>query len=356
MKASAPRTKNVFFILLILVFTALPQPAQSEIVFEENFDSQPDWELTQPLGSNSAISAYRGESSIPPGFHSYRIQGSSYQTNRHNSIIIDSTNARGGSGKAITFWNEAGDTNCDAGGGWCSDNQIGISLPKGYNELYVRFYIKFQYGWKWSNESSVMHKIYRVTHWEGGSPYLFFSNGNQHPLSTGLLTVWNDGKANISHMLNYRYEVTYYPDQASPKHSDRSRIAYYPGGSFSGAGPSFESQGQTGDNQWHLWEFHIKMNSSVGATDGVAEYFYDGQLILRVDDLAFSDNGAQASPRKNWNYVTFGGNSFNHYAPLSEAAEQWYAIDDIIISTTPLLSNDPSTTSPKPRITSKKVE
>lgn len=76
------------------------------------------------------------------------------------------------------------------------------------------------------------------------------------------------------------------------------------------------------------------MNSAVGAEDGIAQYYFDGDLIMEVTDFAFSDNGSQTSPRLNWNYVAFGGNSYNHYAPLSQAAEQWYAVDDIVISTT----------------------
>ncbi len=338
----------IFFV--ISGYTLLAQSSQGEIIFEENFDSQPDWQLTQPIGSNTAISSYNGENTIPTGFHSYRIQGSSYQNNQHNSIIIDNTNARGGLGKGMTFWNESGDTNCDSGGGWCSDNQIGIHLPNGHNELYVSYYIKFQSNWKWSNEASIMEKIWRVSHYHGGSPYIFFSNGNQHPLATGLLTVWNQGNANTSHMLNYRYEVTYYPDQANPEHDDRARVAYYPGGNYSGTGPEFSDTGQLGDGEWHLCQYHIKMNSSVGVTDGIIEYFFDGNLILRVDDLAWSDTGGQQSPRLNWNYITFGGNTYNHYAPISEFAEQWYAIDDIVISTTPI--NNQSPIEPRPQIKS----
>lgn len=350
MKSPIINTKKYILFFLISIVCVVPRLSYGDVIFQENFDSQNDWQLTQPIGSSTAISAYRGESTIPPNFHSYRIQGSAYNNNQRNSIIIDSTNARGRSGKAMTFWNESGDTNCDAGGGWCSDNQIGIYLPDGYNELYISFYIKFQKGWKWSNESSVMQKFYRATHWHGNSPYLFFNDGNQRPLSTGLLTVWNNGTANISHMLNYRYETTYYPDQASPRHSDRSRVAYYSGGGYNGSGPDFSNSGEIGDGNWHRWEFHIKMNSSVGAEDGLVEYFNDGVLVLRVDDLAFSDNGSRVSPRNNWNYVTLGGNSFNHYAPISEAAEQWYAIDDIIISTTP------TSPSNKPIITNKEVK
>ena len=222
----------------------------AEVIFEENFDSQADWQIAQGYGGNDAKSAVE-DSTVPPGFYTYRIQDSSYPNNTHNSIIIDSTIARGGVGKGITFWNESGDTNCDYGGGWCSDNEIGIRLPNGYNELWTRYYMKFDPTWKWSNEASIMIKLFRVTHYHGGNPFVFFEGGNQHPLVTGMLTVWNDGQANTSHLLNYRYENVYYPDQASPPHNDRSRVGYYPGGSYSGSGPDFDAQGQPGDSEWN---------------------------------------------------------------------------------------------------------
>lgn len=293
----------------------------SEIIFEDNFDGHDDWVIEQPVAPTAA-NAYQGESSILPGYHSYYIAGSYYANKGMNSLILDNSNFRGLSGKALTFWNESD----LRGDGWASDNQIGIYLPKGYDEMYISFYIKFQPGWKWAT-TDADQKILRASHYHGDSPFKYFADGNQHPLANLNIVKFNSGIGDACLKAAYRYENVYFPDSATPSHK-RSEIFYPPYANYVGTGKDF-----TDDTGWQCWELRLKMNSAPGVADGIYQFWINDELMISVTDLAWSDSGSQVSPRLNWNYVILGGNSFNHFAPNTAEAEQWYAVDDLIIST-----------------------
>ena len=51
--------------------------------------------------------------------------------------------------------------------GWASDGLLDIKLdPIGYDDIYVRFYIKFQQGWRWlvGGDESPMQKFLHISH------------------------------------------------------------------------------------------------------------------------------------------------------------------------------------------------
>lgn len=317
-------TMNSIVLILLLL---LPATSFGAILFEDNFDAQADWSPTQPLATEGSIECTGSCPSVPAGYDSYRLGKSYYNNVGDNTLNIDSTNYRGSSGKALTFWSEV----CDSCG-WASDGLLGIKLPsEGYEEIYARFYIKFQSDWKWDTSASPQQKFFRIVHYDGsGSPFVFFQEGNSRPLSTIFLAKWNGGASNTAAVVNYRYENTYYPDKANPYHVKEN--TYYLGtGNYAGTG---EDSAMIGDGGWHYWEFYLKINSGVGVPDGKMKLWIDGELISEVNDLAWGDVGAQVSPRRLWNYVMIGGNNYNHYAPQSQAPEQWYAVDDLVISTT----------------------
>ena len=88
-----------------------------------------------------------------------------------------------------------------------------------------------------------------------------------------------------------------------------------------------------GDNQWHQLQWHIKINSNPGENDGIIEFWFDGELQYSKTNHQWL--GVDNPGNIGWNTFGIGGNAFNSYAQESAQAEQWYAIDDIIISTTP---------------------
>lgn len=299
-----------------------PLTVSGEILHQDNFDLHEDWTINQPIAPFAAT-AHQGEESILDGYHSYYIAGSYYTDIGNNSLILNQFNHRGVSGKGLTFWNES-DTRGD---GWASDNQLGVYLPEGYDELYARFYIKFQPGWRWTHDGESEQKLARFTHYHGGSPFQYFEGGNQHPIAGLHIAKYNSGDGNACFQPIFRYEHVYFPDLATPPHP-RAQVVYPGSANYNGTGEDF-----TESTEWNCWEIRVKMNSAPGVADGIYQFWVNEVLIFSITDLAWSDTGAQASPRLNWNYFLMGGNSFNHFADNTDEEEQWYAIDDLVIGT-----------------------
>ncbi len=313
------------------------------ILFQDNFNDHPDW---SPEQSNSAINCFPGNSSCntygapPEGYFAYRVGGSYMESQEdpwgHNTLNIDSTNHRGDSGKAFTFWNES------IGGVplFGSDGILAVDLgEQGHEELFVRLYIKFQPDWQWGI-GQTMQKFFRISHYnKSGNPFVGFQDGSHGPVVIFDLAKYKNGTSDIAGKAAFRYENIYYPYKATPYHESGSNF-YFPGGSYGGGGTDFWHNseqfcpnGMMGDGEWHSWEIQVKANSAVGVPDGEFRFWQDGVLYNEVTDLAWSDEGAQVNPRRWWNYVALGGNNNNHYAMAEENQEQWYAIDDFVIST-----------------------
>jgi hypothetical protein len=104
-----------------------------------------------------------------------------------------------------------------------------------------------------------------------------------------------------------------------------------------GSGLNFNSDGQMGDGNWHRLDFYIKMNTNLNGTwqsDGVLEFWYDGKLKYSIKTKKWICSGDDTTI--GWNMVAIGGNAFNNYSDPANRDEQWYAIDDIVVSTTPI--------------------
>ena len=71
--------------------------------------------------------------------------------------------------------------------------------------------------------------------------------------------------------------------------------------------------------------------NDVGSANGVLEWWYDGTLVQSYADIIWKEPTSSAAT--GWNNVWFGGNSNNAFGTN---LEQWYAIDDIVVSTTPI--------------------
>ncbi|MFQ5900406.1 MAG: chitobiase/beta-hexosaminidase C-terminal domain-containing protein, partial [Thermodesulfobacteriota bacterium] len=145
-----------------------------------------------------------------------------------------------------------------------------------------------------------------------------------------LLNKFNSGTSPITLGMSYRYEVNYYPTGANPPHVKKNLINFP---NPAGGNCNWNEPGCPGDGQWHALEFYVKLNSACGVADGEARFWYDGNEIGTTTDLAWGDVGCQSSPRLKWNQVSFSGNNFNRYSNYTNGSEQWYAIDDVVIST-----------------------
>jgi len=140
------------------------------------------------------------------------------------------------------------------------------------------------------------------------------------------------------------------------------------------------------DGNWHRYDFHIKMNSYAGNgvwnSDGMLEFWFDSIQQYSRSGMQWVQSGTDATI--GWNTVEFGGNAYNTFANnivmnhayvvgntikysgynwtciadnvlvnntlptfsgaetywhkgaiiSDEPIEQWYAVDDIVVSTT----------------------
>jgi len=356
--------KNVLVIIGILLISNV----SAKVIFEDDFDDHSDWSPTQNSGSGSQTQSQDGNyttacTGCPDGaakYSAYRIEHSAWSDwVGNNTLSISSTNSR--SGKALTFWMEPINA-CNDQGGYCSDGQVAITLDQSYDGLYVRYYTKFQNNWVMdeTNDNSA-GKIFRISnfHSTGGSMWKFGcqNQANHWPL-VFLDIKWPvHGGGGEREVIKFepRYQNVYSASAATP--------------AFSGSGPNLmdvyvgsdytASESVTGsdltlwehlmDGNWHSIEVHVKGNTQggyySGSPNGIFEFWIDAGTAQEVhyiqdtmswadDDDADSCAHFDGSTKFNgWNWVSFGGNFRNLYYSSDTHAEQWYAIDDIVIST-----------------------
>jgi chitinase len=341
--------KQITGLSLILPLFILPGIASAAVIFEDNFDAQANWTINpnsmtdKTDGSSGTCYTPAAACATPPptNWTGWRVEGPASPT-LHNTLTIDATNKRGASGKGLTVWIQANSPTASA---WTSDSLLVKYLGADYNELYIRYWQQFSPSWQWwSGAQSPEEKFFRVTHyWDKRTDDPYNVMSQMHPMMLFQMAKWAGGTSNASAMPEFRYETTYYPTEATPPGVDNAAV-YYGTGNYSGTGPEWNTANLPGDGQWHRWDFHVKLNSAPGVADGVFEIFIDGgdthgnagTPFYRKTDLAWSDQGSANSPRKGWNMNILGGNAYNFY---SAYAEQWYAFDDVVVSTTPLPDN-----------------
>ena len=315
-------------IILFVCFVAV-WPVNAAVIFETNFDSGDDWTVTQPTSQTN--SCHPSEScGMPNGFTSYE-NGRSFCSGidepGRNTMYFDTyagypseTNACYSGAKCFTFWDESCTEQMEN-----SDGQIGVHLGQEYEDIYVRFKIRFKTDFELA--SNFLHKFYHIQHSVTNTdPFAYLNNEgheNNQPLSSGGLSSYADGT--LYFYVNARCQNTYY---------------CYDDINWSlGSISSNRSSGLL-DGDWHTIEIRQKRNSSIGTANGLIELWIDGSKKSYVtgyegDEIPFNDSGS--SQLRGWSFVSIGGNTNNQFdTSCSNLAdcEQWYAVDDVVISTT----------------------
>ena len=308
---------TLVFVVLFGVNCALAQ-----VVFEENFDGQPDWWPTARQSSCIPSSCISG---VPSNWTYWRNDelwtpfGVSPTLGSNPSIQITPFNHYGATGKAFTVWNES--NNGASGDGWGADGILAKRLDQDYKEIFVQIKIKFQPDFKFwkAGQAQSLIKLFRIYHYDGtGSPFTFFTNGFSAPIY--IMDVQRDEYGTKSaHAIRIDPQETQYSSYLWPYQR------------FVGS-PQFESS--IGDGNWHTLSWQAKINSALDATDGVIKFWMDGVLQAEKTDIPFLKTGSNMSI--GWNVVAIGGNSLNLFSDVANKAEQWYAIDDVVVSTTPI--------------------
>jgi len=328
----------VLFCLTLFSFFFGCLPVRAEVIFQDNFDSHADWTRNQSPTQNETCIV---DCDVPSGWDGY-YNGFSYCPGGpgHNNFYIHGDNARGGSGKSITFWDESCvDTYED------SDGDLGKRLNQIYDEIYIRFYIKFQPGFQWKPSGASPHKLMHLQRYCGsGVPWSYFGTDCNLPVTVpGIKTYGGD----VYYYTAYRCEESYYC-QGTPSYdfdvgTDQDHVNLGPWSSI------------LGDGQWHSMEFHYRMNTNNGSVfhaDGEHRFWLDGELKYESTNIPFSDNGSDQDPRRGWNFFSIGGNNKNRWTTSCTGigCEQWYSVDDVVVATEYIGPGAPPPSSPIPSI------
>lgn len=327
--------KKLSFILLMF-FSQMH--VEAAVLWETNLDSNPDWTDTQPIGSDKSCYEFYGTNcgNIPTGFSGFYnganfCDGSADEPGNNNFYINTSpgypnetgNTSRGGSGKSITYWQES----CSAIF-QNSDGQLTKLLTGEYDDIYLRFFIRFKPNFELKDtgaDQMFQFKLFHIQSYDTGSPHAYFENGEvgNRPIVSGGLQAYGQ---NLQLYAVARCVGTYtcYGDILWPV----STIS--------------ESR-QTGgllDGDWHCMEYRARLNTGIGTADGLVSAYLDGNLLGYVNGYegnAIEFNDSSLRGIQKFRYITIGGNAYNQWdTSCSNTAdcEQWYAIDDIVVSTT----------------------
>jgi hypothetical protein len=315
--------------LLLSLFLITSLPVYGGVIFEENFDSLADWNVSRQYQGNECVDPC---TTAPKNWTNYRVvDGSGTWTNPTGSVrVLPSSQAdhttSTSSGKAYVVYNQSHPVD-----NWPGDSELVKKLGGEFDEIYLRLYMRTQANWK--SVGSASSKVFRIQHYDGtGNVFQNFGTGNNAPIALMLLGQMGDSSsypntaAYIPAMRCDPQASVYYCD-SSPSWMQNDVFAYI----NTITHPAITSS--WGDAGWHRWDLHLKMNT-VGSNNGVYEVWFDGTQIVSHTDAQWRSAGSSLGV--GWNLLSLGGNSSNSFATQGD---QWYAIDDVVVSTTPIPAN-----------------
>ena len=186
-------------------------------------------------------------------------------------------------------------------------------------------------GFLWDSDEDGILKIFRAGHYDGtGSVFSYFTSGNMAPIYIF------DLKKSLNWGWRHNHAFRCDPQESSYYCSDGNNAD----GLFADSSTQPGDPGQAADGEWHRYEFRLRMNTYSGGTwqsDGVLQFWYDGQMMFSVTDKRWITSGSDTS--MGWNFIGIGGNAYNTYDDGASYGEQWYAIDDVVVSTTPIAAD-----------------
>lgn len=306
---------KIISYLITLTATLFWETSHAGVIFQDNFDEQPNWEPTSSVECNQGDCS----SQVPSGWAYYRSMGhfnTDTSPSGHNTINISNEHFRGSSGKGFTVWTESYTP-------WSADGLMTVSLGQDYDEIFMASWIQMQPGWQWDSKDNAALKIFRAMHYDGaGNSFVFFGDGTSGPIYVfDLKNTINYGWRHNHAIRCDPQESVYYCGDQEPSWNN-----LWPGN------PTFAEH--IGDGQWHHIEVQLKMNTGAPGNwnrDGILRVWFDGELVEEVTSFAFLMND---SPGVGWNSVGIGGNQMNVFTDTTSGDEQWYAFDDFVVSTT----------------------
>ena len=320
-----------YLIKLLAVFAWLTSTASyGEVIFSDDFDATPDW---QNKGSQRCN--YIGwdkdarDSACANVPLNYDLMYITDKNPASPMCEINSKGARGSSGKGLRVNDESNGRKRS----WGSDCQIAKYFPKQYPELWASYYIHYNPKMIWASGTK-MSKIFRIGHY---NPLVVDGTAKTSAFNTNNRSSKNKGLGNTTAGLFF-LDVKQVKDPTLMRFQQAVRCGgLYKCGkydeawfqNFSGTpGDSWEDT--LGDDKWHHIEVHVKMNSTVGANDGVLDVYFDGVRQTSRNNIPWRMAGTKADVT-GFNMFTIAGNSNNIWDGQSNAEQWMYDVDNLRI-------------------------
>lgn len=298
--------------------------AFSDILFQENFDGQADW---TPADSISTCTPVCADGPPPTGWSYYFVEEQFVGGGFRPALAINNEQPRGGAGKSAIFYEEN-----RLGGQWVSDSDLVKRLDKEYPELYVRFYLKFQPGFQFAPTGSATFKLFRIYRYmDEGNPFQFFRNEITPMFINNISNNAFGNRQVYSIRCNGNADGSDYFCPGTPGVSSNVIETNHVQVEADTGIPFTNFYASIGDGNWHKFEFVIKLNSAPGVTDGIFRRWVDGHLMYEKTNIDFVKLSGAGNNVKGFNMVGIGGNDYNQFDGTNQS-EQWYAIDDLLIS------------------------
>jgi len=204
-----------------------------------------------------------------------------------DEITLAANNAGGGGGRGFRHWRADGfDVN---GGG------LKISLPANYADVWLRMYMRYQAGFNWN---------------PAGSPVF----------TKDMYMIGNSG-------IDWTFGF----------HGSNSMWGWTNSGSIDSGtiGWTTIMRGNTGDGQWHCYEYHIKRGTTT--SNGVKQYWVDGVQGMNVQNANTGISGG-------WTEFILGSNQDKP----ANGGDMYTDYDDLAFSSSGRVGCSGSSTVPPP--------
>lgn len=303
------------------------------IIFQENFNDQIDWKVATSSESCNLIGTCN--TTLPANF-TYLRNAESWHPDESDptkqpSQQINNTQFEGASGKSWIRYHESVGTNSST---FSDDTLLLKDLEEELTEVYLSFDIKFDPNWQWNLNDNAKFKLVRLQHFDGppgvASPWEFFKEGDNAPVMV------LDIKHSNTYGMRWAWarrcdpqETVYDCDGRSDADSDPAMTC--PDDTICTGPFGYPTHAEMFGTEWHTIVVRVKMNTVLDVYDGIFELWFDGKPNVSKTDINWLRAGSDLNI--GFNMFGLGGNTTNWYSDPSNKDEQWYAIDNIVITT-----------------------
>jgi len=317
-----------FIIIFPLCFAVVfLKSSWGGVIFEDNFNKYGDWSSDTSYGTTEIYQTTKNK--VFGGTRTISTKGwDSYRTDSENLIgnptfQLNSTTARGGSGKSLKVWYESIDSAVGGGLNLWIGGGAGASRTDqektGYDEIYVRAAFKFDPNWT-ATSGGMYLKLFRMY------------TGKAIDYGDNPSTEWNDtntaGICQWVYLIAQRDGNGYYKPGWGIRGGDDPNLGgnacIVPFKGSAGA-PSFNQY----MSKWIIFQVNAKLNTP-GKSDGVLRLWINNNDPNNPDWVVSGLNIRTTADRK-FNTLVFLDNLQHYFA--SPRTEQYLAMDDLVVST-----------------------